>query len=139
MYVSEYVGACERVRTPVVMTVTTPPAVTNVVANKINLITHSGGYPRFNVTNQTDLISDEELFKILSPETAGGAHRLPFGDVLLEYLILLKNALFFHVHNGGGRTATDLVSSGNHQALAEFKSKAEDLEKKMLSNNIRIN
>ena len=58
--------------------------VTNVVANKINLITHSGGYPRFNVTNQTDLISDEELFKILSPETAGGAHRLPFGDVLLE-------------------------------------------------------
>jgi hypothetical protein len=113
--------------------------VTNIVANKINLITHSGGYPRFNVTNQTDLISDEELNKILSPEIAGGAHRLPFGDVLLEYLILLKNALFFHVHNGGGKTATDLVSSGNRQALAEFKSKAKDLEKKMLSNNIRIN
>lgn len=113
--------------------------VTNVVANKINLITHSGGYPRFNVTNQADLISDEELSKILLPEWAGGAHRLPFGDVLLEYLILLKNALFFHVHNGGGRIATDLVTSGNRQALAEFKSKAEDLENKMLSNNIRIN
>lgn len=113
--------------------------VTNVVANKINLITHSGGYPRFNVTNQTNLISDDELLKILSPETEGGAHRLPFGDVLLEYLILLRRALYFHVHNGSGNVATDLVTSGNHQALAEFKSKAEDLEKKMLSNNIRIN
>ena len=113
--------------------------VTNIVSNKINLITHSGGFPRFNVTNQTDLISDDELLKILSLETEGGAHRLPFGDVLLEYLILLKNALFFHVHRGNGLTATDLATSGNVQAIAAFKAKAEDLEKKMLSNNIRIN
>lgn len=113
--------------------------VTNVVANKINLITHSGGYPRFNVTNQSDLISDGELLKILSPEIEGGAHRLPFGDVLLEYLKLLKNALLFHVHRGNGIPGTDLATSGNVQAMAEFKSKAEDLEKKMLSNNVRIN
>jgi hypothetical protein len=113
--------------------------VTNVVANKINLITHSGGQPRFDVTNQNDLISDDELSKILLPEWAGGAHRLPFGDVLLEYLTLLKQALFFHVHNGNGKTATDLTTSGNIQAMAAFKAKAEDLEKRMLSNNIRIN
>ena len=114
-------------------------SITNVVANKINLITHSGGFPRFNVTNQTDLISDDELLKILSPEIEGGAHRLPFGDVLLEYLILLKNALYFHVHRGNGLTGTDLATSGNVQAMAAFKSKAEYLEKKMLSNNVRIN
>ena len=113
--------------------------VTNIVANKINLITHSEGMPRFNVTNQDNLISDDELAKILSPEINGGAHRLPFGDILLEYLILLRKALYFHVHNGNGNVATDLVTSGNVQALADFKSKAEDLEKKMLSNNIRIN
>lgn len=113
--------------------------VTNIVSNKINLITHSGGYPRFNVTNQTDLISEDELLKILSPEIEGGAHRLPFGDVLLEYLRLLKNALLFHVHRGNGLSGTDLATSGNVQAMAEFKSKAEDLEKKMLSNNVRIN
>lgn len=113
--------------------------VTNIVSNKINLITHSGGYPRFNVTNQNDLISDDELVKILALEKNGGAHRLPFGDVLLEYLKLLKQALFFHVHNGNGRTATDLTTSGNIQAMAAFKAKAEDLEKRMLSNNIRIN
>jgi hypothetical protein len=113
--------------------------VTNIVSNKINLITHSGGYPRFNVTNQTDLISEDELLKILSSETEGGAHRLPFGDVLLEYLKLLKNALLFHVHRGNGLSGTDLATSGNVQAMAEFKSKAEDLEKRMLSNNVRIN
>jgi hypothetical protein len=113
--------------------------VTNIVANKINLITHNGGMPRYNVTNQDNLISDEELSKILSPENEGGAHRLPYGDILLEYLILLRKALYFHVHNGNGNTATDLVTSGNVQALAAFKAKAEDLEKKMLSNNIRIN
>jgi hypothetical protein len=113
--------------------------VTNIVSNKINLITHSGGYPRFNVTNQNNLISDEELLKIMSPENQGGAHRIPFGDVLLEYLILLKQALFFHVHRGNGLAGTDLTTSGNIQAMAAFKSKAEDLEKKMLSNNIRIN
>ena len=35
--------------------------------------------------------------------------------------------------------ATDLTASGNKQAVAEFKKKAEDLEKAMLSKNIRIN
>jgi hypothetical protein len=113
--------------------------VTNIVANKINLITHSGGQPRFNVTNQNDLISEADMIYILAPEVDGGAHRLPFGDVLLEYLKLLKQALFFHVHNGNGRTPTDLTTSGNIQAMAAFKAKAEDLEKRMLSNNIRIN
>jgi len=108
--------------------------VTNIVSNKINLITHKDGSPRFNVTNQDNLISDDELAKILDE-----AHQLPFGDVLLEYLRLLKDALLNHVHNGSGNPATDLTSSGNKQAIAAFKSKADDLEKSMLSKNIRIN
>lgn len=109
-------------------------SVTNIVANKINLITHKEGSPRFNVTDQNNLITDDELAKILEE-----AHQVPFGDVLIEYLKLLKEALFAHVHNGNGNPATDLASSGNKQALATFKSKAEDLEKSMLSKNIRIN
>jgi hypothetical protein len=108
--------------------------ITNIVANKINLITHKDGSPRFNVTGQDTLISDEEMFRILEE-----AHQLPFGDVLIEYLKLLKEALFAHVHNGNGNPATDLTASGNKQALATFKSRAEDLEKSMLSKNIRIN
>lgn len=108
--------------------------ITTIVSNKINLITHDGGSPRFNVTGQDKLISEEEMDRILND-----AHQLVFGDVLLEYLRLFKEALFSHVHNGNGNSATDLTVSGNKQALALFKSKANDLEKAMLSSNIRIN
>ena len=108
--------------------------VTNIVANKINLLTHKDGYPRFNLTNQDNLIGDDELLKIL--ETA---HPLPFGDLLVQYLKLLKNAFINHVHNNNGRPPTDLVTDGNQQAVLEFKKSAEDLENRMLSKNIRIN
>jgi hypothetical protein len=108
--------------------------ITNIVANKINLLTHTNGNPRFNLTNQINLISDDEMQTILDE-----AHQLPFGDILLEYLQLLKDALFLHVHNGNGNQATDLTISGNKQALASFKAKADALENQMLSKNIRIN
>ncbi len=112
--------------------------MTNIVSNKINLLTHNGS-PSFNLNNKNGLISDIELLKIISPEELGGAHRLPFGDVLLEYLKLLKNALLLHVHNNNGLPPTDLVTSGNIKAIESFKLKAADLENRMLSNNIRIN
>lgn len=109
-------------------------SVTNIVSSKINLLTHKNGSPLFTLNNNQNLISDDELSKIL--ETA---HQLPFGDVLLEYLRLMKDAIFNHVHNGNGNSATDLTASGNKQSIAAFKAKADDLEKTMLSKNIRIN
>ena len=108
-------------------------SVTNIVANKINLLTHRDGSPTITINNN-DLISDEELKKILNE-----AHQLPFGDILLEYLQLLKEAIFYHVHNGNGNPSTDLSGSGNCQPIAALKAKADDLEKRMLSKNIRIN
>ncbi len=107
--------------------------VTNIVSSKINLLTYKNGSPIINI-NQNDLISDEELKKIFKE-----AHQVPFGDILLEYLLLLKDAIFSHVHNGNGNPATDLASSGNIQAIAALKSKSKDLENRMLSKNIRIN
>lgn len=118
---------------------TTKGTVTNIVANKINLLTHAEGSPSFDLTNNKNLIDDDTLAKILSSPSEGGAHPLPFGDVLITYLRLLKDALFYHVHNGSGNPATDLTLSGNKQALAAFKKQADDLERRMLSNNIRIN
>lgn len=109
-------------------------SVTNIVANKINLLTHKDGYPRFNLANQENQISDDETLKIL--ETA---HPLAFGDLLVDYLKLLKNAFINHVHNNNGLPPTDLVTSGNQQSVQEFKKNAEDLENRMLSKNIRIN
>jgi hypothetical protein len=108
--------------------------ITNIVANKINLLTHKDGAPRFDLTNQDNLISDDEMESILAD-----AHQLPFGDILLQYLRLLKDALFLHVHNGNGNPATDLALSGNKPALSIFKLKADELENQMLSKNIRIN
>jgi hypothetical protein len=107
--------------------------VINIVSSKINLLTHKNGSPNITL-NQENLISDEELTNILKD-----AHQLPFGDILLDYLRLLKDAICSHVHNGNGNPATDLTASGNIQAIAALKSKAEDLEKRMLSKNIRIN
>jgi hypothetical protein len=40
--------------------------------------------------------------------------------------------LYGHVHNGSGNPATDLTADGNKQHLF-FKSKADELEKQMLS------
>lgn len=109
-------------------------SVTNIISNKINLLTHKDGTPRFNLTNQDNQISEEELFSIL--ETA---HQLPFGDILIQYLKLLKAAFLNHVHNGHGRPPTDLVAGGAKQDVLEFKKNSEDLENRMLSKNIRIN
>ena len=108
-------------------------SITNIVANKINLLTHADGSPRFDLTNPDNLISDEEMTRILTE-----AHQLPFGDVLLEYLKLMKDALFSHVHNGSGNPPTDLTI-GVTLPVKEFNDKAEDLENRMLSKNIRIN
>lgn len=118
---------------PANSTVTKKGTVTNIVSNKINLLSHDGS-PKFDLTNQQTLISDSELEKILAK-----AHRVPFGDILLQYLRLMKNAILYHVHNGNGNPSTDLTASGNIQSVAAFKAKADDLEKAMLSNNVRIN
>jgi hypothetical protein len=109
-------------------------SVANIIANKINLLTHKDGTPRFNLTNQDNLLSDEELLSILAT-----AHQLPFGDILIEYLKLLKAAFLNHVHNGSGRPPTDLVAGGAKQDVLEFKKNSEDLENRMLSKNVRIN
>lgn len=107
--------------------------VANIVASKVNILTHENGNPNFNLTNPDDLISEEELARILSE-----GHQLPFGDILLQYLILVKNAVLNHVHNGSGNVATDLTTNGV-QSIKEFKEKANALEAQMLSKNIRIN
>lgn len=111
-------------------------SVVNIVGNKINLLTHANGTPRFDLMNQENQISDEVILEILQK-----AHPLPFGDLLIEYLKLLKNALLNHVHNAYGQAPpTDLISGGNGVLnVAEFKKKSSDLENRMLSKNIRIN
>lgn len=100
-------------------------SVTNIVASKINLLTHDGGSPRFKLTNQDNLISDEELSKILTE-----AHPIAKGDVIEEFFALIKEFVQSHVHAYHG-DAPDQTK--NIQDILNF-----DLSR-ISSENIRIN
>lgn len=115
-------------------------SVTNVISDKINLLTYNGspnlssenGLTKVNKqTGVAEYIDDNKLKEII--ETA---HPLVFGDLLIEYLLLLKNALLNHVHNGNGNIPTDKLPAST---IYDLNQKAENLEKSMLSKNIRIN
>lgn len=67
-------------------------SVINVVANKINLLSHDGEHT-FNLTDPENLISDNEQEKINSD-----AHPLVYGDTLVEFLQLVKKYVSLHVH-----------------------------------------
>jgi hypothetical protein len=105
--------------------------ITNIVANKINLLTHKEGNPRFNLTNQDNLISDEEMQKILAE-----AHPLVFGDNLVEFLNLVKAAVSNHTHKYPGMTPHAGGSSPTAKVVQDMNQ--YDLEQ-ILSKNIRIN
>ncbi len=113
--------------------------VTNIVSDKINLLTYNGS-PKFDNltivnkdTRESEYINNETLQNILDD-----AHPLVFGDTLVEYLKLLKSAFVAHVHNGSGNPPTDRTDKGT-EPLKDFIKKAKGLEKAMLSDNIRIN
>jgi len=113
-------------------------SVTNIVSDKINLLTYKEGSPEFNnltkvVDRKPTYIDNKELQNILNE-----AHPLVFGDTLVSYLQLFKAALVNHVHNGNGNKPTDRTDTPT-RALEEFLNQAEQLEKDMLSKNIRIN
>jgi hypothetical protein len=113
-------------------------SVTNIVSEKINLITYNGN-PNFNMAERdllnrtTPYITDSEIETILSE-----AHPLVFGDVLIEYLKALRAAFDAHIHNNfGASPPTDNVTKSN--AVADFRTLAPKLEATMLSKNVRTN
>ncbi len=112
-------------------------SATNIVADKINLLTYGDeANPKFNLTyrdnknNKTPYIDDAELNKIL--ETA---HPLVFADVLLQYLDILEKAFLNHVHNNCALTGPIVTQPTTETFITE----APKLREKMLSKNIKIN
>jgi hypothetical protein len=100
----------------------------NVVSNKINLLTHKNGSPRFALNDQNNMISDEELQRIVKD-----AHPLVYGDNLIEFLKVLINAFVNHVHTYPGMKPQDLSGSNDIDDLLEFNLES------FLSKNIKIN
>ncbi len=68
-------------------------SVINVVANKINLLSNVKGANNFKLTNPKSLIDDKEQEKINNQ-----AHPIVYGDVLVEFLELVKKYVSLHVH-----------------------------------------
>jgi hypothetical protein len=73
-------------------TSTSKGSVINVVADKINFISHEGEHT-FNLTDPKGLITDEEQEKINNE-----AHPIVYGDTLVEFLELVKKYVKLHVH-----------------------------------------
>jgi len=71
-------------------------SVVNVVADKINLISHNGEHD-FKLTDPNNLITDEEQEKINNQ-----AHPLVYGDKLVEFLELVQKYIKNHVHSYHG-------------------------------------
>jgi hypothetical protein len=112
--------------------------VTNIVSNKINLLTY-GGSPNI-ILNQDDLLSKDQLNNLMSNDRNIAAHPIPFGDILLDMLKLLKKGITSHVHSSHGKKAEDIKADGNERGVMEtFEQEFGKLEKTLLSKNIRIN
>ena len=67
-------------------------SIINLVADKINLISHKDkNY--FNLTDQDELIKNDDLESIMK-----SLHQLPYGDILIDVLSKMIDAIVNHVH-----------------------------------------
>lgn len=64
-----------------------------LVADEINLISNNSN-TYFETTNQDDLITDKTMDEIIKK-----AHQLPYGDILVDFLKLFREAFLKHTHN----------------------------------------
>ena len=95
-----------------------------VVADKINLIGTSSKLP-FNVTDKDKMIADEEMQKIIDR-----AYRLPYGEVLVDFLSLFVRTFANHVHPYPGMPPC---------ATPEYLETTGYNLEKVLSDTVRIN
>lgn len=102
-----------------------------IVADKINLISNVGE-PYFNVVDTNEGISDEEMRKIIEK-----AHRLPYGDVLVNFLSLLLKMFKSHTHKYHNMPPCPDTNSSIFDA--KYSSDENNLQQQLLSDNVRIN
>lgn len=102
--------------------------VINIVTNKINLLTHENGSPRFKLNDQENMITDTEMQKIIN-----NAHPLVFGDNLIELIKVFIDAFINHVHAFPGMKPQDLSGANDIDDLLEYNLES------ILSKNIKIN
>ena len=98
-------------------------SIINLVADKINIISHKD-INSFNLTDKNELIKTSEMDDIMTK-----LHQLPYGDILVKMLNIIRDAITNHVHPYPGMSPCvetymmDLLSQ-------DFND--------LLSNNVRI-
>lgn len=103
-------------------------STTSIVSDKIFLLSNSS--PNYFKTNdRNDLITDEELNKILN-----AAYKLPYGELLIDFLNVLVKAFVEHTHN-----FSMLPPNPAHTAPLLAKKATLLDQKQMLSDTVRIN
>lgn len=65
----------------------------NIVADKINLMSHNDFPSNINLATQPELITEEDLQHAID-----NLHNMVYGDVLIKYLELLRSAIVEHTH-----------------------------------------
>lgn len=95
-----------------------------LVADEINLISNKSS-TYFETTDNKDLITDKTMDEIVEK-----AHQLPYGDILVDFLKLFRQAFLTHTHNFA---TMPTCPDNNVVNLAQF-----DVNE-MLSKNIKIN
>jgi hypothetical protein len=103
--------------------------IVNVVADKINLISHDGNHT-FDLTDRKELINKETQNKIHSTPENGGAQSIVYGEKLVEFLELVRDYVKLHVHPYHGMPADEGIQK---LSVLEF-----DLES-ILNTNIKTN
>ena len=95
-----------------------------IVADKINFIGNNSNYP-FRTNDKDELITNSEMQKII--ETA---HKLPYGDILVDFLKLFVRTFAAHVHPYPGLPpckTSDYIDTTSYNF------------EQILSNSVRIN
>jgi len=101
-------------------------SVINLVADKINLISHQDENIREKLINKKSMIDDMEFANIMNQ-----LHQLPYGDLLVRGLNIMKLAVMNHGHN---------LSPESKPVVGSYIKELEGVHfDEMLSPNVRIN
>ncbi len=100
-------------------------SMVNIVADKINLISHRDKN-FFNLTDQDELIKNSEIEGVMKK-----LHQVPYGDVLVDVLQKIVNAIINHIHPYPGMIPC------KEQHIGAITDSSFDLTK-ILSENVRI-
>lgn len=103
-------------------------STTSIVSDKIFLLSNSSpNY--FKTTDREDLITDEELNKVMEK-----AYRLPYGELLIDFLNTFVKAFLEHTHD-----FSMLPPNQAHTSTLITKKASMLDQEQMLTNTVRIN